>query len=61
VASLRGVLVVSTVNVNGVRAAARKGLLEWLAATAAGVVVERAATWDARWSDHAAVTVIYKP
>ena len=31
-------LVVSTVNVNGVRAAARKGLLEWLAATPADVV-----------------------
>lgn len=31
-------LTVSTVNVNGVRAAARKGLLEWLAATDADVV-----------------------
>jgi exodeoxyribonuclease-3 len=32
------VFVVSTVNVNGVRAAARKGLLEWLASTPADVV-----------------------
>ncbi|WP_278314631.1 exodeoxyribonuclease III [Lolliginicoccus levis] len=31
-------IVVSTVNVNGVRAAARKGLLEWLGGTEAGVV-----------------------
>ena len=37
-ANLPGVLVVSTVNVNGVRAAARKGLLQWLAATTADVV-----------------------
>lgn len=29
---------VSTVNVNGIRAAAKKGFLEWLAATTAGVV-----------------------
>jgi exodeoxyribonuclease-3 len=32
------VLTVSTVNVNGLRAAARKGFLEWLAATGADVV-----------------------
>jgi exodeoxyribonuclease III len=32
------VLVVATANVNGVRAAARKGFLEWLAATPADVV-----------------------
>jgi exodeoxyribonuclease III len=32
------VFVVSTVNVNGVRAAARKGLVEWLAGTPADVV-----------------------
>ncbi|GGM59264.1 exodeoxyribonuclease III [Longimycelium tulufanense] len=31
-------LTVSTVNVNGLRAAAKKGYLEWLAGTAAGVV-----------------------
>lgn len=31
-------LTVSTVNVNGLRAAARKGYAEWLAATAADVV-----------------------
>jgi exodeoxyribonuclease-3 len=36
--SLRGVLTVSTVNVNGLRAAAKKGFLEWLAATEADVV-----------------------
>lgn len=41
-------LVVSTVNVNGVRAAARKGLLEWLAGTTADVVCmqETRATTD---------------
>jgi exodeoxyribonuclease-3 len=32
------VLTVSTINVNGLRAAAKKGYLEWLAATAADVV-----------------------
>ena len=31
-------LVVSTVNVNGIRAAARKGLTSWLAGTTADVV-----------------------
>ncbi|MBD8506503.1 exodeoxyribonuclease III [Hoyosella sp. G463] len=31
-------IIVSTVNVNGVRAAARKGLLEWLSSTEAGIV-----------------------
>ena len=31
-------LTVSTVNVNGLRAAAKKGYLEWLAATGADVV-----------------------
>lgn len=36
--SLRGVLIVSTVNVNGLRAAAKKGFVEWLAATEADVV-----------------------
>lgn len=37
-ASLPGVLTVSTVNVNGLRAAAKKGFVEWLAATEADVV-----------------------
>jgi exodeoxyribonuclease-3 len=36
--SVRGVLTVSTVNVNGLRAAAKKGFLGWLAAGAADVV-----------------------
>ncbi|TWE24031.1 exodeoxyribonuclease-3 [Prauserella muralis] len=36
--SLRGVLTVSTVNVNGLRAAAKKGFVEWLGATRADVV-----------------------
>jgi exodeoxyribonuclease-3 len=36
--TLRGVLTVSTVNVNGLRAAAKKGFVEWLAATRADVV-----------------------
>lgn len=36
--SLRGVLTVSTVNVNGLRAAAKKGFVQWLAATKADVV-----------------------
>lgn len=36
--SLPGVLTVSTVNVNGLRAAAKKGFLEWLTATDADVV-----------------------
>lgn len=47
--NLAGVLTVSTVNVNGLRAAARKGFVEWLAATGADVVAcqeVRAATDD---------------
>jgi exodeoxyribonuclease-3 len=36
--SLRRVLTISTVNVNGIRAAAKKGFVEWLAATDADVV-----------------------
>ena len=36
--SVRGVLIVSTVNVNGLRAAVKKGFVEWLAATEADVV-----------------------
>lgn len=36
--SVPGVLTVSTVNVNGLRAAAKKGFVEWLAATGADVV-----------------------
>ena len=36
--SVRGVLTVTTVNVNGLRAAAKKGFAEWLAASAADVV-----------------------
>lgn len=36
--TLADVLTVSTVNVNGIRAAAKKGYLEWLAATSADVV-----------------------
>lgn len=36
--NLRGVFTVSTVNVNGLRAAAKKGFTEWLAATGADVV-----------------------
>ncbi|RJQ77032.1 exodeoxyribonuclease III [Amycolatopsis panacis] len=35
---MRGVLTVSTVNVNGLRAAVKKGFVEWLAATKADVV-----------------------
>jgi len=35
---VHGVLTVSTVNVNGLRAAAKKGFVEWLAATKADVV-----------------------
>ncbi|GAA4620350.1 exodeoxyribonuclease III [Saccharopolyspora hordei] len=35
---LAGVLTVSSVNVNGLRAAAKKGFVEWLAATGADVV-----------------------
>jgi exonuclease III len=57
------VLTVSTVNVNGVRAAARKGFLSWLAATDADVVCvqeTRAATYADRWFDHAPVTVRYR-
>src|SRR5207248_2784887 len=36
--SVQHVLTVSTVNVNGLRAAAKKGFVEWLAATKADVV-----------------------
>lgn len=36
--SLRRVLTISTVNVNGMRAAAKKGFVEWLAASEADVV-----------------------
>ncbi|PKW12719.1 exodeoxyribonuclease-3 [Saccharopolyspora spinosa] len=38
VVTLGGVLTVSTVNVNGLRAAAKKGFVEWLAATRADVI-----------------------
>src|SRR5437870_4042280 len=38
IATLGAVLTVSTVNVNGLRAAAKKGFLEWLASTDADVV-----------------------
>ncbi len=37
-ATVYTVLTVSTVNVNGLRAAARKGFVEWLSATTADVV-----------------------
>jgi len=61
--NLPGVRTVSTVNVNGIRAAAGKGFLDRLAATDADVVcvLETRATPDQlRWSDHAPVTVRYR-
>lgn len=47
-------IVLTTVNVNGVRAAARKGLLEWLAATEADVV----ALQETRATDVETATVL---
>jgi len=45
-----GALVVSSVNVNGIRAAAAKGLAAWPTGTAP--------SHAERWSDHAPVTVV---
>lgn len=45
---------VSTVDVNGIRAATAKGMAAWLSATASD-----GPSHGERWSDHAPVTVVY--
>lgn len=65
-------MIVSTINVNGIRAACKQrstdnlGLRAWLKETAAVLAervvaarVERAPAYALRWSDHAPVTVEY--
>ena len=59
-------LTVATVNVNGIRAAFRRGMGPWLrdrdpglGAAATGCTVDRAPTHAERWSDHAPVVATY--
>ena len=81
-------ITITTSNLNGIRAAERKGMLDWsdahtpdvwcmqevrapqdaldyqfatpeIAESARGFVIDRAESYDARWSDHAPLSIRY--